>query len=70
MKKKLKSRKVWIVVLSIAIFLVTCGVVVYAANGFSNYKKAGDYQSLTKSNRNGMIEKIDSVVDAYGYSVN
>ena len=70
MKKKIKSRKVWIVVLCIAVFLVTCGVVVYAANGFSNYKKASDDQSLIKSNWNSMIEKIDNMVDTYGYSIN
>lgn len=70
MKKKLKARKIWIVVLSVAVFLVTCGVVVYAANGFSNYKKASDDQSLTKSNWNSMIDKIDTVVNSFGMSIN
>lgn len=62
MKKALESWKLW-TLLSALIFIMTCGLMTYAATGgtkFSTWKVSIDWGKLTSLNWNSLMENLDS----------
>lgn len=62
MKKTKKSWKIWIVIAFIAVFLITCGAIVYAVSGFVGlHKRTSNDQALTSEEWNQIMQQIDGL---------
>ena len=63
MKRKLKSKKIWIVLAFVAVFLAAYGATVYAiSNGlFNQWWENMSANKLQKSDWNAIMEKLDTL---------